>query len=66
MATVERIVRDRYSEGATARVDDLCCPVNYDPRYLEAIPEETARRAKILFFNYPNNPTAATADGSSI
>ncbi len=29
---------------------------------LDAIPEETARRAKILFFNYPNNPTAATAD----
>jgi len=28
---------------------------------LEAIPEETARRAKILFFNYPNNPTSATA-----
>jgi LL-diaminopimelate aminotransferase len=29
---------------------------------LEAVSEETARRAKILFFNYPNNPTSATAD----
>ncbi len=29
---------------------------------LDAVPEETARRARILFFNYPNNPTAATAD----
>jgi len=28
---------------------------------LEAIPEEVARRAKILFFNYPNNPTSAEA-----
>jgi LL-diaminopimelate aminotransferase len=26
-----------------------------------AIPEEVARRAKILYFNYPNNPTTATA-----
>lgn len=28
---------------------------------LAAIPEAIARRAKVLFFNYPNNPTAATA-----
>ncbi|NER82016.1 MAG: aspartate aminotransferase [Leptolyngbya sp. SIO1D8] len=28
---------------------------------LAAIPDEVAERAKILFFNYPNNPTAATA-----
>ncbi|MBU6228140.1 MAG: aspartate aminotransferase [Cyanobacteria bacterium REEB459] len=27
----------------------------------DAIPEDIARRAKALFFNYPNNPTAATA-----
>jgi LL-diaminopimelate aminotransferase len=29
---------------------------------LEAIPDETAQKAKILYINYPNNPTAATAD----
>lgn len=29
---------------------------------LEAIPAEIARRAKILFINYPNNPTSAVAD----
>jgi LL-diaminopimelate aminotransferase len=29
---------------------------------LGAIPEEVARRAKLLFLNYPNNPTAAVAD----
>lgn len=28
---------------------------------LAAIPEEVARQAKILYFNYPSNPTAATA-----
>jgi LL-diaminopimelate aminotransferase len=29
---------------------------------LRRIPEETTRGAKILFINYPNNPTAAVAD----
>jgi LL-diaminopimelate aminotransferase len=29
---------------------------------LEAIPEEVLQRAKLLFLNYPNNPTAAVAD----
>ncbi|MBV6624642.1 MAG: aspartate aminotransferase [Rivularia sp. (in: Bacteria)] len=28
---------------------------------LTAIPDDIAKRAKILYFNYPNNPTAATA-----
>jgi LL-diaminopimelate aminotransferase len=28
---------------------------------LDAIPEEVAQKAKILYFNYPNNPTTATA-----
>jgi LL-diaminopimelate aminotransferase len=28
---------------------------------LSAIPEEVAQRAKILYFNYPSNPTAAVA-----
>jgi LL-diaminopimelate aminotransferase len=29
---------------------------------LSAIPTETARRAKVMFLNYPNNPTGAIAD----
>jgi len=29
---------------------------------LDRIPEDTARKAKILWINYPNNPTAAVAD----
>ncbi len=28
---------------------------------LDAIPEDVAKKAKIIFVNYPNNPTAATA-----
>ncbi|MEM9905400.1 MAG: aspartate aminotransferase [Cyanobacteria bacterium P01_D01_bin.44] len=28
---------------------------------IAAIPEDVARRAKVLYFNYPNNPTGATA-----
>ncbi|RDV83981.1 LL-diaminopimelate aminotransferase [Ammonifex thiophilus] len=31
---------------------------------LEDVPTEVARRAKILFLNYPNNPTAAVASSS--
>ena len=29
---------------------------------LEAIPRDTAKKAKMMFINYPNNPTAAVAD----
>ena len=29
---------------------------------LDAIPDAVARRARIMFINYPNNPTAATID----
>jgi LL-diaminopimelate aminotransferase len=31
---------------------------------LSAIPAEIARRAKLMWLNYPNNPTAATADAA--
>jgi LL-diaminopimelate aminotransferase len=31
---------------------------------LDAIPEHVAKKAKIIFINYPNNPTAATADAA--
>ena len=41
---VETVVRDRYRQGAQERVQDLCCPVDYDPRYLAAIPEEVLER----------------------
>lgn len=44
VANVETAVKDRYSQGARERVADLCCPVDYDPRYLAAIPEEVLER----------------------
>ncbi|MFP3940678.1 MAG: methyltransferase domain-containing protein, partial [Thermoanaerobaculia bacterium] len=44
MPSVESAVKERYARGARERVADLCCPVDYDPRYLEAIPEEVLER----------------------
>ncbi len=41
---VERIVRERYATGARQREESLCCPVDYDPRYLEVIPQEVLER----------------------
>ena len=29
---------------------------------LDAIPDSVAARAKVMFINYPNNPTSATAE----
>jgi LL-diaminopimelate aminotransferase len=40
-------------------------PLTRENRFLpdlDAIPSEVARRAKLLFLNYPNNPTGATAE----
>ncbi len=36
----EAAVRERYQKAARAREAQLCCPVSYDPKYLEAIPQE--------------------------
>lgn len=41
---VQRVVRERYSQCASERQDALCCPVQYDPRYLDAIPREILER----------------------
>lgn len=37
---VESAVRERYESAARAREVTLCCPVTYDPKYLEIIPRE--------------------------
>jgi arsenite methyltransferase len=37
---METAVRERYEQAARARAPELCCPVSYDPKYLEAIPRE--------------------------
>ncbi len=44
IANVERVVQERYREGAARQVAELCCPVDYDPRYLAAIPQEVLER----------------------
>src|SRR4026209_2758187 len=41
---VERAVRDRYSGAEQARVDALCCPVEYNKEYLKVIPAEVIER----------------------
>lgn len=40
----EEAVRDRYAKAAQAPEQSLCCPVEYDRRYLEAIPKEVIER----------------------
>ncbi len=40
----EDAVRERYSAAAQQREPQLCCPINYDKRYLDAIPQEVIDR----------------------
>src|SRR5207245_9000841 len=40
----EATVRQRYAAGATQRADKLCCPVDYETKYLDAIPREVVER----------------------
>jgi len=42
--TVESHVLSRYAEGARARQEDLCCPVDYDRDLLEILPREIIDR----------------------
>jgi ubiquinone/menaquinone biosynthesis C-methylase UbiE len=42
--SVESAVRERYGAAARQREQALCCPVDYDPRTLEAIPAEVLER----------------------
>ncbi len=47
--------------GGESHVMPLLAQNNFLPD-LEAIPPEVADRAKLMFINYPNNPTSAVAD----
>ncbi|TQV69617.1 methyltransferase domain-containing protein [Exilibacterium tricleocarpae] len=38
--SVEANVQSRYSEGAQARQEALCCPVDYDTQLLQMLPQE--------------------------
>ncbi|XID94369.1 pyridoxal phosphate-dependent aminotransferase [Paenibacillaceae bacterium WGS1546] len=55
---------DYWSGVALAGAEMAFMPLKEANGFLpdyEAIPAEAARRAKLMFLNYPNNPTAATA-----
>lgn len=40
----ESAVKGRYSAAAQMQEAELCCPIDYDPKYLEAIPNEVIDR----------------------
>ncbi len=40
----EEAIRARYTAAARGREAALCCPVDYDPQYLEIIPEDVLER----------------------
>lgn len=40
----ESVVQTRYAEAAGARAPQLCCPVDYEPAYLEVIPDEVIEK----------------------
>ena len=42
--STESAVRDRYANAAQAKKGSLCCAVDYDARFLEAIPDEVIER----------------------
>ena len=41
---VEQAVKERYAAGAQREEAALCCPVDYNPRFLTLIPEEILER----------------------
>ncbi len=43
-ATVAEAVRDRYSAASREAEAALCCPIDYDPRWLKVLPEEILER----------------------
>ncbi|MBL4871361.1 MAG: methyltransferase domain-containing protein [Robiginitomaculum sp.] len=43
-ADVRAEVQERYADGANAVEAALCCPIDYDPQYLEIIPQDVLDR----------------------
>ena len=41
---VDAAVRERYTSAAQTAEAELCCPVDYDPQYLEILPQEILER----------------------
>jgi arsenite methyltransferase len=44
MPSVEKSVKERYASAAHAPEAALCCPVDYDRKYLELIPDEVIEK----------------------
>ena len=44
MQNPEAAVTSRYSKGAKARQETLCCPINFNPKHLEVLPAEIIER----------------------
>jgi len=42
--SVEQTVSERYAQGAKRRISELCCPINYDRKYLKALPKAVLER----------------------
>ena len=42
--SVQESVRERYASGAAAAEAALCCPIDYEPKYLDVLPEEVIER----------------------
>lgn len=40
----ENAVKERYAQASQAVEANLCCPVDYDPKYLKAIPSEVIEK----------------------
>ena len=58
---IDVAVADRYGAAANEVEAALCCPVEYDPRYLEILPEE------ILDRDYGcGDPSAFVSEGDSV
>lgn len=44
LSSTESATRERYAAAAAKSEAALCCPVDYDPRYLKAIPAEVVEK----------------------
>ncbi|MGE9271611.1 MAG: methyltransferase domain-containing protein [Verrucomicrobiales bacterium] len=42
--SAESFVKSRYAAAASEREPELCCPVDYNPKFLEVIPREVIER----------------------
>ncbi len=41
---MQEIVKERYAEASRVKEEALCCPVDYDPKYLKVIPSEVIEK----------------------